>query len=182
MKTAKKINYLLSLCSLFICLNALGEDITFDITINNQLNNKILISPTTDFSKLSGSTGKIFSEIPDEKQIIPTLVLEKVSMGEDSSIRAEKSNLELLPFKKTNFFATLREISFKKLKITEKPFIVQRLIIEDKENNKIIGYISFRCSIYNTNPIITMEPEQSYTIAEERMFFGGGIHLIIKNS
>ena len=185
MKTVKKkISYIVLLCGFCICLNAFGRQITFDININNQLNSKISVSPTKDFSTLVKSTGKIISKSSDEEQSFPSLVLEEVIIKGYSVVGVKQNNLELSPFKEIKFFATINddEINLEKINVTEKPFIIQRLLIKDEDKGKTIGYISFRCSVYNFTPTITIESGENHTIAEEQMpFGGGGIHLVISN-
>jgi len=165
----RKISYVVLLCGFFIYLNAFGKDVTFDIIISNQLNDKIWITPENI-----------------QQEYYPALVLKEVSTENFFAELKEKNSLEIPLFKKTSFFVTLNEISSEKvltkLKTTEESLIIQRLVAKN-EKKETIGYISFRCSKYNTNPIITMESEQNYIITEERSSFGGSeIRITIKNA
>ena len=65
----------------------------------------------------------------------------------------------------------LGNIDFETIGLSEKDSIVQRLVVT--LGQAIVGYISFRCSLHNIHPIITMEPEAGYRMHDQPLHYGG---------
>ena len=143
-------------------------DSSFNFQIANYLKSAIEISPASleDIEKY-----KLLGDIiiqPPTKRVFPKINLQEKKVSID-------------PEQKKSVTAKLSEIDFSLIGLSTGESVVQRIQIVDIGSKTIAGYLSFRCTVYNTNPFVTMESCTGYKILEENFPFGGGsIHISIK--
>ncbi|MDR2646004.1 MAG: hypothetical protein LBC04_02410 [Holosporaceae bacterium] len=147
----------------------------FNIAIDNELENPISISKVPPQEVTAIPTGAIVQGASGEVVLPSIEVRESISLV----INDSKETILINHGEITELFIILTGLDLSKINITEDPFFIQRLAV--KSGGTDVGYISFRCSMYNTNPVITMESEDKYLISEKQMLLGGGgIHIVVK--
>ncbi|MDR2781114.1 MAG: hypothetical protein LBB21_01475 [Holosporaceae bacterium] len=152
-----------------LCFNSHAT--VFDLIIIDHLDTRVVLSPIVDASALQ-LEGKIVVHPSSVEKVLPTLSIREG--GGDNAVIIAKDELKEIAVE-------IGDINFSSVGLAKKDSIVHRLELKE-EGGSIVGYLSFRCSVYNTNPGITIEPMAGYAILEEKLSFGGGsaIRIVVK--
>lgn len=156
------------------------NDRVFHLIITNETDAKIKIMPISDAEEFKTDAFKLNGEViiaPTGERTFPPLKIKG-----KASVPAKS---------RRNITVTLGDIDFSATGLAEGASIVQRMAVntavnsddDDEPRNATIGYMSFRCSISNMQPIITFESVNSdYQIIEDQSPVMGncGIRVIVK--
>ena len=133
----------------------------FDFEITNHLKSAVELSPAS-------------SEGADEFESCGDVVIQPPVANKRVFPKIELINVSIATEQTKSVYAKLSEIDFSLVGLFTGKSVVQRIKIVDTGSKTIAGYLSFRCSVYNTNPIVTMESCTGYKIVEENFPFGVG--------
>jgi hypothetical protein len=166
LKSRKNVRLLLGTALFSFELSATN----FDLIIRDNLGENIKVSPVLDVGVFQLEGDVVIPSKSDRKY--PTIHICDTEINEAMLIANGQTK---------NITVQLGDIDFSSIGIAKGNSIVQRLEIK-KNNGSVVGYLSFRSSVYNTNPIVTIESNEGYSVCEEQLPHGGGTIIVVKNS
>ena len=173
MRGKVKVSNIISVFSGMTFLFSFGANsTTFDFELKNYLEGFVKLSPAPikDVPNLKSEDKDIIIRPSNSERKLPEIKLQggsvSIATGETKRVSGEIS-----------------EVDFSSVGLSANSSIVQRLQIVDEDNKNVAGYLSFRCSLYNITPVMTVESCSGYSISEEDFPFGGeGIISIKKDA
>jgi hypothetical protein len=161
--------------TVFACVSffdlSFADKTVFNLVVKGQCGRDIKVTPAQSLDlKLEGEPVVVPQNESEKK--VPSMRLE-TSDGDMSVKNGEAKKI----------IVYLGERDFSSIGLAKGDSIVQQLRITPVDDeHTTIGFVSFRCSVFNINPIITLEPLAGYKISEESMSIGGGSNIFISVS
>jgi hypothetical protein len=163
LKSERKIGIFLGMA--LFCFKLSAAD--FNLIIRDDLEENIKVSTTSDVGAFQLEGEVVIPSKAD--RTYPTIHIRDTEADRAMLITNGQTK---------NITVQLGDIDFSSIGISKGNSIVQRLEIK-KNDDSVIGYLSFRSSVYNTNPIVTIESNDGYSVCEEQLPFGGGGTIIV---
>ena len=142
----------------------------FHFELENKLESNIELSPVSSEETVAFELcGDIIIK-PSSERIFPKIIL-------------KEEKISITPKQKKTISGQISKIDFQSIGISDQLSFVQRLKIVDKENNSMVGYISFQSSVFRIRPELTIESCKGYEIRKREFKFGGAlIHFEVKKA